>query len=271
LEENPMTGLSKQLCGFTALACAIFATQSSEAATRTWLGTDDNVFANDANWSGGVMPANNDYQDIAVFTENGAPKTISMASSRSVNAVQFNSSTGWTIGAGVLTLKSLTSTGSGTNTIPNLKTALGSFTWSIGTGNTVHANTFVQDGSDRKVTLTGGGTFTIGSRIGYSYSSNNDFQINEGTVRIADSTGYSHSGGQFHIAGENAYLELLTSVASAESQIGTKIIDDTTLGLGVTDIGGGYVRIAVVPEPTTLTLGGALVLLARRRRARSIR
>jgi hypothetical protein len=55
--------------------------------------------------------------------------------------------------------------------------------------------------------------------------------------------------------------------------IGTRIINTTGLDLQVVDIGGGYVEIAAIPEPSTFALFTGAVILAgvvsSRRRFRS--
>lgn len=251
-------------------ATMVLATQAN-AAIRTWDGSDSTDYATGANWVGGVAPEDSDFKDDAVFTENSpGNKTPNLAASRKVNRIKFDNSVGWDFTGSQMTLKYLESSGTGTNIINSVKSAQNNYDWVVGVGNILNIKTFYQDGGGRKITLTGGGTLLLNNQID-GYSSTNDFYLTASTMRVAKTTAYGNAGGQTHLNDAAAALELKTTVLDATSQIGTKIIDETGLGLGVTDIGGGYVRIAVVPEPAgMLALAGAGLLALKRRRTSAI-
>lgn len=255
-----------------ALLAAITLAAPAMADTITWTGAAGTDFETAGNWSGTFTPPRNtDFQDTARFTENApANKTPHLSVGRSVLGLLFDNSTGWGLTGATLTLKNLTSTGAGDNSVNALKIVAGNRTWTVGSGNTFNVNSLIQDGSNNTLKIQGGGTFHVGGQIQFSFSNANKLNVDESTVRIDAATAYSNANGTVHILTENAKLQLMTSVANATSQIGTKIIDDFGSGLKVTDLGGGYVQVSVaIPEPASLSLIGlgALTLLPRRRRA----
>lgn len=264
-----------QTIGIVLIAVAVTAWSGGQAfgATKTWDGSEGTAWSNGLNWVGDSAPTDSDWGDIARFAETSpANKTPSLTASRKVQGILFDNSTGWTIGydgaTKVLTLRTISSSGSGTNTATaQLKTYQGNLTWTVSTGNTLALDGgLYQDGSNRVLTLTGGGTLSVTGKID-GYSSTLITNVADGVLKISGSTPYA-SGGSVHITGETGVLQLQTTVAGATALIGTKIVDDVGKGLSVTDIGGGYAQIAVIPEPATLallTLGGLGVLLRRRR------
>ncbi len=264
---------------FSPLAAAALGLMaaSAQAAAITWTGTTSTDFATGTNWVGNNPPANNDNSDVATFTENSpANKTPTITGGYNLGGLNFDNSTGWTLGGtgGTTLLRSVTSTGVGTNTITQkLKTYQGisTNTWTIGAGNILNVSSIYQDGGSKTLKITGGGTLVVAGAID-GWSSGSILHIDAGTVKIAASNIYLHSSttGPAWIDSTSSYLQLLTTVSAAQAKITSgNIQDGTGLGLSVTDIGGGYVQIAAVPEPASLSLlaTSALLMLRRRRRA----
>ncbi len=266
-----------------ALLVSAVTLAQAQGATKTWTGNDGvdpTNFQVAGNWSGG-LPANNDYGDIAKFTENTpANKTPSLTIGRVINGINFDNSVGWNLGyvGGIkeLKLKSVNSSGSGTNTVSaRIKTAAGgNYIWTIGLGNTLDlTGGLIQDDTGRSLTLKGGGTLSITGGINPAYSSAiNKFYIETGLLKLDTATPYRYNSaannGLTYITTTDGILQLQTSVANAQSQIGLRIFDSVGNGLTVTDIGGGYVQInsSPIPEPASLALlaAGTLMMLPRR-------
>lgn len=253
-----------------SVALIVGVAERSDAAIITWSGASGTSYNTDANWAGGSAPANANYGDYARFAETSpSNKTPTFTGNRSVQGVIFDNSVGWVLGETTtqeLLTRSISSTGAGTNTISaNLKTYQGTTTnsWTIGVGNTLNLDgALYHDGGSKTLNINGGGTLNFANAIG-GWSSSQTLNINNGVVRIAAATPYSNSS-DVVIATEDAVLQLMTNVASANNLISNgTIIDGTATGLTVTDIGGGFVQIAV-PEPASLALiglGGVLVLV----------
>ncbi len=225
----------------------IGAVSTAKAAERTWNGAVDSDYATGGNWVGGTAPVNGDWTDQAKFTENSpANKTPNLGANRAVRSITFDNSVGWTFTGSQITLRYVDSSGSGTNSIRNVKTYSGSnATWTIGEGNTlVLVSAFYID-QTRTINLKGGGTLLSKVYID-GWSSERRLKIINGTLRVEKNSAFQSSGAAI-IASEDAVLELKTDVSSAENLIGSRILDDTDLGLIVTDIGGGYVSITTAP------------------------
>lgn len=247
----------------------------AQAANVIWSGDgDDGLFETLDNWVGGNPPQNNDYSDTAVFGASATAGEVILSTNRTIKGISFET-VGWTLGeAGrQLTLKTVNSSGSGVNTVSlRIKTAQGNFTWTIDGGNTVNLDGgLIHDGSGRSLRLVGGGTLDVAGPLSTAWSSAvNSFYLEEGRLIVHDSIPYRYEGSAnnsvLYIDGEGAVLQLQTTVAAAQGIIGTRIQDQTGLGLSVTDIGGGFVEIAVVPEPAMLGLASLSGLLMMRRR-----
>lgn len=223
-------------------------TSSALAATVTWTGTSGNgLYATGGNWSGGVAPANNDYQDTALF--NTGARTVTVPSSQKVAGLNFQTP-GWTLATGSFAeLTSISSAGSGTNTLNVGITAHANATWTVGSGNTlVFGSSFYQ--RDKNITLTGGGQLRFNASIGgYTGTAGAwGIHISSGRVVIDAATPYqSGTGGAIFINGADASLELQATMAAAESLVSAgRIVDQLGNGLAIEDIGGGIVRIVSV-------------------------
>ncbi len=277
--QVPFHRISKHLAAI-AVGAILLGASAVQAAAITWSGATGTAWETGTNWGGNVAPAANDYQDIATFSQNSpANKTPTLAGSRNVGGLNFNLSTGWTVGGtGSMTmiLRSVTSTGVGENNVNiKLKTyqTNNPNTWTIGVGNILNANGGIyQDGSSKTLKITGGGTLVVPGAID-GYSSGSLLHIDAGTVKIGSANVYltSSTAGTAWIDSTTSYLQLKTTVVAAQAKITSgKIQDGTGFGLAVTDLGNNYVQIAAVPEPASmglLVLGASLALGHRRRRA----
>lgn len=244
--------------------------QFSEATGKltvvcTWNGAaGDGNFATAGNWEGSAIPANNDTQDTAVFN-GGTSRIIAVPASRSVKEIHFNT-VGWTLNTGSFSnLRTISSTGIGTNTmgLPVSLSSSGSFTWMVTTGNTLAlTGAFTQRNSN--LNLTGGGILQIDAAIAGDTGTVGSWGIHvvNGLLDIHDATPYqSSSAGAVFINGSNAALKLQTTVANAQALITAgRIVDQLGNGLNVEDLGGGVVQVSsatqapVPPIPGNWTL-----------------
>lgn len=263
---------------FTALALLSFALVAPlSAVNRTWDGEANNGdFGTALNWSGNTAPANNAYGDVAIFGASTSAGTVNLAGGRSIKGLSFETA-GWSLtGSSFSNLSALSSAGVGTNTLNMSFQVEYTPTWNVAAGNTLYlANSFYQ--RNKNVTLTGGGTLQVASGItGFTDGSIGvwGLHLQDAVLRFNASSPYaSNAKGAIFMDDASARLQLLTSVSAAEALIGTRIVDTTGLGLLVTDIGGGYVEITAIPEPSTYALLAGAVILAgviySRRRRRS--
>ncbi len=251
-------------------------TLSSHAALVVWDGSEGNgLWTDGANWVGGSPPSNDDFRDTAVFDATTTPGTVTVPNGRKVNGIRFET-VGWTIdvnGSDFDDLHNIFSTGAGVNRLDRFELRNNSNTgnWVIESGNTLELfNSYYA--RNRNASVSGGGLLLIDRAIdGFSSP---QLRLNDITVRIDASTAFSSNNDGFvRFDHESAVLELKTTVANAQNQIDDEIIDNTGLGLQVTDIDGEFVRISVVPEPGSLILAsaGALFLIGRQRRSYSSR
>lgn len=226
--------------------------QFSEATGKlsvvcSWTGAaGDGNYTTVGNWSGNLVPANNDTQDTAVF--NGASRAVTVPANQNVREINFNT-TGWTLGTGSLaSIRTISSSGLGVNTLnlPVNLTSSGSYTWTVATGsNLVIAGAFSQRGSS--IQLTGGGTLQVNSSIAGNTGTVGSWGIHiiEGLLDIRAAEPYqTSSAGAVFINGDNAVLKLQTTVTNAQALITAgRIVDELGRGLSVTDLGGGAVQI----------------------------
>jgi hypothetical protein len=266
----------------TQIMLAVLAT-SVQAATITWDGqldvspftpSVDNNWTTATNWVGDSVPADQDYVDIAKFTDTYVgTQSANLSSGRKIQGVIFDNSTGWSITGSQLILKSIDSSGIGTNTINTVKTSTGSYSWNIATGNTLFINSLTQDNTGRSLTLSGGGTLELGSDINRPYTrAVNDLIINDVTVRINDTYTNQNSNSRVFINDLNATLILQNSATQLNTWIGDgRFVDNTGDGIVATDIGGGFAQVTVIPEPSSIALlmiSGLTALCVLRKRKR---
>tara|TARA_B100001971_G_C18263978_1_gene589924 strand:+ start:4653 stop:5465 length:813 start_codon:yes stop_codon:yes gene_type:complete len=262
MKNNKLRNLtSKSLPVLSAsLACFMWS-QSASGANVVWNGEGDGSAWEDGdNWVSNTAPANNDYQDDAVFS-SGTPTTVTMPSGRKVGGISFETA-GWTIGS-IGEIKRLSSTGTGgsMNTIGNIYGLKATGIWNVvGVGHTLKAGEIYL--RDESITLAGGGTFWTTARLG-GYGPRS-FTVQEGVFRVDSSAAFSDSSGTLHIGADTGFLQLMTSnIASVEAMFGSSIIDDTGFGLqAVYDDVSGYTTVSAVPEPGSFALlAGSLALL----------
>jgi hypothetical protein len=223
-----------------------------------WDGEQNTLYTNDMNWVGNTAPRNNDYQDTAIFKENTpANRTPTLSGSRSVYGVRFDDSADWTLGgSGTLYTKSFYSTGTGANGIAvEMEMKSPGANCTVGRGNTLTIKSLRIPNFG--INLSGGGTLHLnGQIVGNSSPAAYHININDALLRIAATQPAQASSAYVKINHENARLQLRSTVAAAKSLIGddARIRDGVGQGLSVTDIGGGYVEVAVAPRPTVLTV-----------------
>ena len=231
------------------------AASAAEMNMLTWTGTSGTDFETPENWEPSGPPENNDFSTVANFSENGPKnKTPKLTVSRSIHKLDFVETAGWEIGGDKqLTLKLLSSSGQGTNTVSAvLKTGPGDFDWVVESGNAVKLAGLIQDSTERTLALSGGGTLVVAGGIRVAYGEAiNSFRIDDGILQVDTPTAY-RSGGSSNdstvtIGSSTAALRLKTTPADAQSQIGTRIVDATGRGLRVSDAGGGYAQIMANP------------------------
>lgn len=259
--------IAQRLLTVTCLAVASI----SPLSGATWIGGSSSLWSDSANWSGGIPPVN-DWETATFASSNIGP--VNHDSGASLATLEFTNA-GWSLaGDNFGSLKVINSAGAGINSINmwfsvvTWGTADGTTAWSVGSGNTLSiAQMFYMNSMD--INLTGGGTLQIGGTLDGWTGGAPKISINDSsTVRFTVANPFeTASTGFVLINNASARMQIAASVAATEAMIGGKIQDGTSLGLSVTDIGGGYSEISVVPEPSTclLLLGaGALVVLTGR-------
>jgi beta-glucanase (GH16 family) len=237
------------LLGAAAILAASF---PLHAANRTWNDSaGDGSFATGTNWSGGVAPASNDYQDTAVFGGSAAPRTVNVPAARSIFGLRFETA-GWTLaGSAFNDVRNLSSAGAGTNTIGQLLNQKYTGTWTVNAGNTlVLGGGFYQ--RNYTVTLSGGGTLQVASALGgYAGAVGSwGLRVQDATLRVNASSPYaSGSAGAVFLDAAGAKLQLQSTVAAVQSLVGTRIVDGLGGGLQVADLGGGFVEVTPASDP----------------------
>ncbi len=251
---------------------------AASAATVTWTGNgNDNLYTNAANWSGGFeggAPRDSDFRDDLLFGSPATPTTIELSSSTSIDDVVFNTA-GWEItGSGQFdNIGKISSAGAGTNIFSTGTLNLqGSQTWVIGIGNTLRITNQLYIRSSN-ITLSEPGTLQLDSAIGgFGGSSSFGINIGVGTVQAGSAnifTGGISSNASLRFTDASGVLRVPGSTANAQTLIdNNRILNNTGGGtFQITDLGGGFSQVTIVPEPSALLLGGlgALAFLRRRR------
>ncbi len=243
----------------------------TQAGNIKWTGLGDgSSFTDGNNWAGGSVPANNDYQDDANFggaDPTPTPTTVTLSGSRKIDDIYFLTA-GWTLTGGSFSDSGrLRSFGAGINTVETGLTQKYGGDWVVGTGNTLVVGSYYE--RDSSINKMGDGLLQFTNKIGGYSSGDWGIHIVEGTVRVDADSPYSSGGGKIWIASEEGALELMTDVSSAESLIGSRIGNDIgdDANLQVEDIGDGYVRVTIIPEPASLALLGlgGLCLIRRKK------
>lgn len=264
---------------------AAMAAAPLHAANIVWNGNIDNDYGKAANWQGGVLPANNDFADYAIFGSGtpATPGTLTMTTSiptsggqRQHQGLKFTNA-GWTIDVPFTQIGPISSLGAGTNTlnstantVPQIHEATA---WTVGVGNTL----FLADGLYQKnfgINLGGGGTLRVASAIG-GFGTTGGFKIQaDTTLQVDAATPYSSAAaGTAYISNATARLLLKTQNTTAvTAMFGTRIVDQVGNGLTASIYDSQYVLVTstaiAVPEPATagvVALGLGAVALRRRR------
>lgn len=217
-------------------------------ATRTWDGEIDSEYLNPTNWVGDVVPANSDWTDLIVFSENApSNKTPHLASNRKIRTCTFDNSAGWTFSGSQLLLRYLNSSGAGTNSFTSeVKTYQANLAWTVAAGNTLKLANLYIDGA-YTITLQGGGTLVMSNPI-TGWSAARRLKVVSGTLRVEANAPFNSNGAAI-IASTNSFVQLKASVAVAESRIGTFVLDEIGDGLEAIDLGDGYAQIQAINPP----------------------
>lgn len=189
------------------LALAALTTPLAHAASGTWNGTTDGVWATDTNWSAAPAPGTG---DTATFNNAGnGNTTIDLGAGVTAGAVLIDtaSAAGYTIGTGG---QSLTLDNSGTITVASTVTADQVITGIIdgtdlvvthsGTGSLLlnGANTFTGD-----IVVDGGGTLTVGNNTFLGATSNT---ITIGSGATLDLNGVGNGGNNFQAYDASTFI-----------------------------------------------------------------
>ena len=238
----------------TGVAAFFGAASILSAANIIWNDSaGDGSFATAANWTGGVVPASNDYQDTAIFGSPATPRTVNVPAARSILGLRFDTA-GWGLsGSSFNDVRNLYSAGSGTNAVAQLLNQKYAGSWTVASGNTLALNGGLYQ-RNYNITLLGGGTLRCAAAItGYGGTVGSwGVHVQDATLRVSAAGPYSSSSaGAVFLDTAGARLQLLTTVASAQALVGTRIVDGTGEGLQVTDIGGGFVEVAPIPDTSS--------------------
>ncbi|MGC3988509.1 MAG: autotransporter-associated beta strand repeat-containing protein [Chthoniobacteraceae bacterium] len=207
-------------------ALVLLTPRPSPAASITWNGTTDALWATTTDWSTGAAPATG---DTAVFNNSGnGNTTLGLGSGVTVSTLLFDTSSAaaYTIGAGAVNSQTLTLNNAGAITLNSTVAAnqLINAAIVLGTDATTSTYTFTNNSTTNTLTLagnlTGGSSGTAGTKTL--------------TVTGAGNTNLSGSlanGGATAVALTKSGTGTLT-LSGANSNTGTTTISNGTLKLG---------------------------------------
>lgn len=245
-----------------------------QGANIIWTGdANDGLFETGGNWASGNPPANNDWQDTAVFNSTATAGTVTLSSNRSIGHIDFQAS-GWTLtGSKFTNLGTVKSGGAGTNTFGSNFELHNNRTWTIDAGNTLYmsgpgAQVYLRGNN---LTVTGGGTLQIANGIAGFGSGAWGIRIGDAVVQMDTASlfaGGASADARFTLTDDNAVFRVKATETQVNSWIGGRIRNETAHNLVITDIGDGYMQVSV-PEPASIgLLGISGAALLRRRRPR---
>lgn len=221
----------------------------------TWVTNGGGDYATGANWDTGNVPDSADYGPRLIFGGSVTPGAVSNPSNTEVERINFETA-GWTVTGSQILLRQINSSGTGTNLAQSIKTwGGGNNSWTIASGNILELNSLYLDGA-RNLSLSGGGVLQLNSEAD-GWSSSKSFTVNDATLEVSGDWAFNGSG-TVNINNDAGILKLNDTLANVQARMGSSIIDNTTLGLSATDLGGGVIQVSVIPEPST----AALVLLS---------
>ncbi|MCX6879980.1 MAG: autotransporter-associated beta strand repeat-containing protein [Verrucomicrobia bacterium] len=229
---------------------ALFATQSAYAASATWNGTSDAMWANATNWSASPVPGTG---DTATFNNAGNSNVIiDLDAGVIIQGITFDtaSAAAYTIGSGVAGSQTLAldpaglikmNSTTGNNQLVNAAIVLG-------TPDTTDSFTFTNEKVTGTLTFAGG--INSGGNAGSKFLTVNGVGATIISGDISDGSGMvglSKSGtGTLTLSGTNAYtggtvvgagtLSFLKTAAMVSSGT-TTVSANATLGLGVSGAG----------------------------------
>lgn len=194
------------------LATLALASSASFLAAQTpilWTGGNGTSFIDNANWTGGVAPANDTTTNTARFGSSIPSNQPNLGGNRSVAGLVFESTTGgWTLSGSNATVLTLGASGindsatSGNTTIQtSIQLSGGNSTYSVGVGGRVNilGSVFV-DGAAATTNLTtfSNGTFSIRNINSTAGNANRAFNKGgNGTLIINEAAGAAWTGGNF--------------------------------------------------------------------------
>lgn len=235
----------------TGVAAFLSAAGMLPAANITWIDSaGDGSFGTATNWSSGVVPANNDYQDTGIFGSAATPRAVHVPAARSIFGLRFETA-GWALtGSAFNDVRNLYSAGSGTNSAAQVLNQKYGGNWTVASGNSLVLGGGLYQ-RNYNITLNGGGTVRVASAItGYGGTVGSwGFHLQDATLRVNAASPYSSSSaGAVFLDTAGARLQLQTTAVAAQALLGTRIVDGTGGGLQVADLGGGFVEVSPTPD-----------------------
>ena len=207
------------------------------ASNIQWSGSaGDHDYSNHLNWSGNLAPANDLTSDTAVFAGTPASQSIVIPAYRQAYAIDLQSG-GWQFsGTNSISLSDLDSAGFDANTFLLDVKVQNDKTWVV--SNSLSFESKLLQFND-SLTIRGGGTVTISSRIAGTPTSGNprELHIKSAEVIVYDDRVYpDYASGTVYLEEVNSCLVLQATMAEVENWITSgKIVDAYDEGLVLTN------------------------------------
>lgn len=206
---------------------------SLHAANLTWTGATDTSFSNNANWSGGLAPADSLTTDLGVFSGAVTANLPQLTASQAITGLSFSTATGgWTFSSNstdntlAIGASGISSTNtSGTNLV-SANLGLGANqTWNVSTGGTLLVTgniTTGSSGSPANQTWTlggaGGGTVVLDPSAGNSVNIYSSAAGPSGVLSVAKNVVFGST-----TASTNSTNVIAGTVAGSTAAIGLRV------------------------------------------------